>query len=68
MIMYIYRQWPRGNNGHCNTKKNNNKGDDLGITTGCRLEDLRTKSELDGSKQDNRDIVNIGSMDYVQTR
>ena len=47
---------------------NNSKGDDIGITTGCRLEGLQTKSELDGSKQDNRDVVNIRSTDYVQTR
>ena len=47
---------------------NNNKGDDIGITTGCGSEGPWTKSELDGSKQDTRDVVNIGSMDYVQTR
>ena len=47
---------------------NNNKGDDIGITTGCRSEGPRTKSKLDGSKQDNRDVVNIRSVDYVWTR
>ena len=47
---------------------NNNKGDDIGITTGCGLEGPWTKSELDGSKQDNRDVANIGSTDYVWTR
>ena len=45
--------------------KNNNKSNDIGITTGCRLEGPRTKSELDGSKQDHRDVTNIGSVDYV---
>ena len=49
-------------------ENNNNKGDDVGITTGCGLEGLQTKSELDGSKQDNRDVVNIRSADYVWTR
>ena len=47
---------------------NNNKGDDIGITTGCRSEGPWTKSELDGSKRDNRDVANIRSADYVQTR
>ena len=47
---------------------NNSKGDDIGIRTECRLEGPQTKSKLDGSKQDNRDVANIRSMDYVQTR
>ena len=47
---------------------NNNKGNDIGITTGCGSEGPQTKSELDGSKQDNRDVVNIGLADYVRTR
>ena len=47
---------------------NNNKGDDVGITTGCRLEGPWAKSELNGSKCDHRDIVNIGSADYVWAR
>ena len=47
---------------------NNNKGDDAGITTGCGLEGPQTKLELDGSEQDIREVENIGSMAYVQTR
>ena len=32
------------------------------------LEDPWTESEPAGSKQDNKDVVNVGSADYVQTR
>ena len=38
-------------------------GDDVGSTTGYGSEGLRTKSKLDGSKQDHRDVMNIRSAD-----
>ena len=39
---------------------NNNKGDDAGITTGCRLKGLWTKSELDRSEQDIKEVETSG--------
>ena len=47
---------------------NNNKGDDAGITTRCGLEGPQTKSELDGSEREIREVENIRSAAYVQTR
>ena len=47
---------------------NNNKGNDVRITTGCGLEGLQTKSELDEGEQDIKEVENIRSTDYVQTR
>ena len=39
---------------------NNNKGDDTGITTGCGLKGLWTKSELDRSEQDIKEVETLG--------
>ena len=39
---------------------NNNKGDDAGITTGCGLKGLQTKSKLDRSEQDTKEVETSG--------